>query len=97
MAITITVLLPIKPDKSEEFKGILKMMTPDTRAYDGCQFIDIYEDQGQPGNFMIFERWESREKYEKYVAWRAESGMMDSMGDFIAVAPVTSYYEKVDA
>ena len=43
MGTTVVMLeMQVKPEAVAELKAGLKGMLPDTRAYDGCQGIDIY-------------------------------------------------------
>jgi len=44
MAVTVTLAFSVKPERAEEFKSLLKELLPDTRAYDGCQRVDVYQD-----------------------------------------------------
>ena len=96
---TCTVVLEIKVKKenvdgmAEGFKGLF----PDTRSYDGC--IDLWASQNQddPQNFIIVERWESREKYEKYFAWRTERGDIDNLGSMLEGEPSLRYFDALGA
>ena len=49
MAITVTLAFSVVPERVEEFKTLLKELLPDTMAYDGCQSVDVYSDQDDPG------------------------------------------------
>ena len=49
MAITVTLAFSVVPERVEEFKTLLKELLPNTRAYDGCQSVDVYQDQDDPG------------------------------------------------
>lgn len=96
---TCTVVLELKVKKenvdgmAEGFKGLF----PDTRSYDGC--IDLWASQNQddPQNFIIVERWESREKYEKYFAWRTERGDIDNLGSMLEGEPSLRYFDAIGA
>ena len=41
MAITVTLAFSVVRERVEEFKTLLKELF-DTRAYDGCQSVDVY-------------------------------------------------------
>ena len=49
MSVTVTLAFSVKPERADEFKSLLKELLPDTRAYDGCQNVDVYQDQDNPG------------------------------------------------
>ena len=60
MAVTVTIALPVKSERLDEFKTIMKDAFPETRAFDGCQSVEVYEDQDTPGNLLLIERWDSK-------------------------------------
>ena len=76
MAVTVTLALAIKKERLDEFKGVIKDALPDTRAFDGCQSVDVYENHDKPGEIFLVERWDSKEHQQKYIAWREETGMI---------------------
>ena len=49
MAVTVTLAFSVKPERTDEFKSLLRNLLPDTRAYEGCIKVDVYQDQGDPG------------------------------------------------
>ena len=67
-----------------------------TRSYDGCR--EIAEYRCDDGHTVIFiGRWDSKDQYEQYTAWRRETGVM---GDFVALldgAPGVRFFEAIDA
>ncbi|MFP6782257.1 MAG: antibiotic biosynthesis monooxygenase [Gammaproteobacteria bacterium] len=97
MAVTVIFELQIKSDQIDAAKKTFKEILPDTRAYDG--FIDIYvtENQDKPGNLVLVEKWESRPKYEKYLGWRTETGLVEQLGAICAEAPIVRFFDTVDA
>ena len=96
MAVTVTLALVIKKEKLDEFKGVMKNALPDTRAFEGCQSVDIYQNQDNPGELFLVELWDSKEHQQKYVAWREETGMMEALGTFLAAPPTFTFYSELD-
>ena len=92
MSIGVTVDLAIDPAKLDEFLAFIMEIAPQTRSYDGCQHFDIWVDQDEAGRVLFYELWDSREQYEKYVAWRAETGALDKLGPFVTAPPRFSYF-----
>jgi quinol monooxygenase YgiN len=89
-----TVLLEIRV-KKEAAAGMaegFKALFPDTRWFEGC--IDIYVSQNQddPQNFVIVETWETRQQYEKYLAWRTERGDIDNLAKLLDGSPPSIRY-----
>ena len=96
MSVAVTIDLSVDPTKLTEFLAFIKQIAPDTRAYAGCQLFDIWTDQNKPGHVLFYELWDSRAHQEKYMAWRAETGLIDKLGPFLAGPPVVSYFDKFD-
>jgi len=46
---------------------------------------------------VLIESWDSREHYEKYFAWRQESGALAALGEMLAGPPNLRYFDEVDA
>jgi quinol monooxygenase YgiN len=40
-----------------------------TRTYDGCEYVHLCTDPSDPNHLVLLERWESRDKYDKYREW----------------------------
>ena len=97
MACTVVLEIQLKPDMIDTAKGAFKELLPDTRAYDGCQGLDVVENQDQAGNLVIVETWDTRAKYETYLAWRAETGVLDQLGAMCNGEPSIRYFDPVDA
>jgi quinol monooxygenase YgiN len=97
MACTVLLEVKLKPEAIETAKGAFKEILPDTRAYDGCQGVYVVENQDEAGNLVVVETWDSREKYEKYFAWRVETGVIDQLGAMCEGPPSLRYFDPVDA
>ncbi len=72
MSIGVILELWIKPDSKGAalFTDTMKKRLPSvTRNYDGCEDVYLYADHDDPNHLVLVERWESREKYDKYRAW----------------------------
>ena len=96
MAVTVTLAFSIKPERADEFKALLKSLLPDTRAFAGCQRVDVYQDQDNPGDIQLIEDWESKAHQQKYQSWRDETGIAETVGPFLAGEPRFNYFDKLD-
>ena len=97
MSTVVLLEIQVNPEAVDEMKAFLKRILPDTRAYDGCQGLDLYGNIDDTGNLVVYERWASRQHYEKYLAWRGETGVADQLGAMLAGPPSIRYFERVDA
>jgi quinol monooxygenase YgiN len=92
----VVVELRAKPDNVQDVKDLLAKALPDTRSYDGFEDITIHQDKDEPTSFMFYERWASRAKYEAYLAWRTETGVLDELVAMLDGAPSFRYFDAVD-
>lgn len=97
MGCVVLLEIQAKPERAREAVEFFKKNLPDTRSYDGCQSVDVYDNMDKPGNIVVYERWDSRPQYEKYLAWRTESGTMDAFGAMLEGPPSIRFFAGVDA
>ena len=74
MSVTIILRAHAKPADIENFKTYIAKCLPETRSYNGCINIDIYEDKSNKGSFVFYENWESVNAYEAYLEYRTKQG-----------------------
>ena len=96
MPVTVTLAFSVIPERAEAFKALLRELLPDTRAYEGCLKVDVYEEQENPGRIYLVEDWESKAHQQRYQAWRDETGVAETVGPFLAGEPRFNYFEKQD-
>jgi len=97
MACTVLLEIRLKPEFVDGMAEGFKALFPDTRSYDGC--IGLYASQNldDPQNFVIVEVWESREKYEKYFAWRTETGVIADVKSQIEGELSVRFFDMIGA
>ena len=93
MSITVLLDLNAKPDSVEALKNIFIEILPDTRSYDGCEGLDVKVNQDDANNLVVVEHWKSRQHYEKYFAWRQETGLIDRLGPVLGAPPSIRYLD----
>ena len=96
MPVTVTLAFSVIPERAEAFKALLRELLPDTRAYEGCLKVNVYEEQENPGRIYLVEDWESKAHQQRYQAWRDESGIAKVVGLFLAGEPRFNYFDKQD-
>ena len=62
-----------------------------------CLGIETLRGQDDSDTLVIVETWESRAHYEKYFAWRQETGLVDRLGAHVAGPPGLRYFDIADA
>ena len=54
----------------------------DTRAYEGCIKVDVYEDEDS-ATITLVEEWETLAHQERYLGWRIETGIQEATKDIL--------------
>ena len=75
MPVTVIAEFHAAPGKLDELTTTLKAVLPETRAYDGCISLDSWLDE-QRSTIVLTEQWDSFDHYDRYLAWRAETGVL---------------------
>lgn len=97
MSVTVLFEIQSKSESIDALKSTLKNILPDTRSYDGCQKVDVVGNQDDSCNVVLIQTWTSRQHYEKYLAWRTETGAIETLGTMLSQPPTIRYYDDIDA
>ncbi|MFQ5743396.1 MAG: putative quinol monooxygenase [Acidobacteriota bacterium] len=97
MAIMVLVEAKAKAESTGELKESMGKLFPDTRAYDGCRGITAYQDLDDEQTVVLVEFWDTREHYERYLAWRTETGVIAQLVAMLEGEPSIRYFETMDA
>ena len=81
----------------DQFSGICTEAFHFTRAYDWCQNINLTLHVEDPHKFVLTEVWDSKEHYEKYLAFRTEDGTVGTIGDMCVDGPNIDIFDITDA
>jgi len=92
-----TVILEItaKNGSAEDVMTMLQMCLPDTRSYDGCGDVTVNFNKDTL-TFVLVEYWESKSHYERYLAWRKETGVFGDLVSLLETEPSIRYFEVID-
>ena len=96
MVVTVTLEFSVRLERADEFKILLRELLPDTRSYEGCLKVDVYQGHDDPRTIYLVEDWESKVHQQKYQAWRDESGISEVIGPFLTDKPRFNYLDKQD-
>lgn len=86
-AVTITLILNLKPEATAPFTAGLSEMLGDTKKFPGCIGVRILKNKADANQLIFIEEWASEDDYNKYIAWRTERGDMDMMAGALAAPP----------
>ena len=96
---SVSVLLEgvLKEGLVDEFVEICKGAFPVTSAYDGCKGINLTLNVDDARNFVMTETWDSKEHYEKYLAFRTEDGTVGAITSMCETGPDIRIFDITDA
>lgn len=94
---TVSVLFEgnLNPDEGNNFTKLCQEAFKVTRAYDGCNSIDLTYNLEDKSNWVLTEIWDSKEHYERYVAFRIEDGTVEKITSMCREAPSIRIYDIV--
>jgi len=94
MSCTVLLELNVKPELVEATIAKMGELLPETRKYEGCIDVYAYQDQDNPTTIVAIEQWQTRQAYEKYFAWRTETGVMAKLGESLEAEPSLRFFDK---
>ena len=91
---TVNVLFEgnLNADEVNNFTELCREAFKVTRAYDGCHSIDLTYNVENKNNWVLTELWDSKEHYERYVAFRIEDGTVEKITSMCTEAPSIRIY-----
>lgn len=95
MTIQVIMELTVKEDRYDDFRDFMVKILPNTRPYEGCVSIEFVRNQDDPAHLLVMEKWNSRQDYENYLAWRMESGIMNEIVDMIVGEPKLRFFDPM--
>jgi quinol monooxygenase YgiN len=60
------VKLTFKPENAEEFKAIFKSNWQKIKGFEGCEHVELLQDENNPAIFFTFSLWKDAESIENY-------------------------------
>ena len=96
MSVIVIMSLTVKDDRLDELKKYFKEILPDTRSFEGCQGVQLYESKDEPTKLTIHARWVSEDAQKKYIEWRMETGTLEKIMPMLSDPPNMQMYEIID-
>jgi quinol monooxygenase YgiN len=87
----------VKPDVLDRLKASLPRVFPETRAFDGCLGIQAYINDENECNIVFIEHWKSKAHYERYLAWRTETGVVAGLERAMQEPPTIRCFDLIEA
>jgi len=97
MSVSVLLSGTLKDGLEEQFTEICSEAFHVTRAFDGCQNINLTLHVEDPHKFVLTEVWDSKEHYEKYAAFRVEDGTVAAISNMSVDGPNIDIFDITDA
>ena len=97
MSQTVHVVFRCNEGQGENLVAIFGEALIDTRAFDGCESVEVYADAATPAAIVRWEKFATRAHHEAYLAWRIETGMLDMLGPILTSGLEVAYLDDRDA
>ena len=97
MSTTVILEIRTNPGTANEMLTMLKDILPDTRNYDGCVSVDVFQNQDDADTLIIMGKWQSKVHFETYLDWRNETGIFERFSEMIEGPPNTHFFNDTDA
>jgi quinol monooxygenase YgiN len=95
MGINIINELKTKAGRSEDLIALLRELLPSSLEHGGAEEISIRQDQDDPTYIISVQRWESREAYLAYFAWRTEHGVAAQIRELLEEPQRIRFFNEV--
>ena len=90
--VRITFVMHVKPEFSAQLNEAFVASLPQTRAFSGCRYVEVYRNDDDPHKIILIEEWGSKEDYARYLAWRNEDGTMDRLAAMLSRPSSPQYW-----
>ena len=97
MSVSVLLSGKLKDGLIDQFTAICTEAFQVTRAFDGCQNINLTFHVNEIHKFGLTEVWDSKEHYEKYLAFRTEDGTIAAVTEMCVDGPNIDIFNITDA
>ena len=84
MSQTIHVVFPCQEGKGPELIEILRGALADTRAFEGCESVEVYSADNHPAPVVLWEKFAVKENHQAYLKWRMDTGLPELLAPVLA-------------
>ncbi len=95
MLFEVILELFAKPGQSDALRRWLETNLPETQAFDGCVGVHALESEDVAGKIVLIGFWQSREKWERYFAWRERRGDFATLAPMLEREPAPACYHQI--
>jgi quinol monooxygenase YgiN len=93
--LTVVAELRAKTGKEDDLRRALLALIDQTRAEEGCVQYDLHVHTGEPGRFVFYENWVSREHLDQHLASEHLMRFRKLADELLSEAPRIETYSRV--
>lgn len=97
MSHTVIAEFHCNEGKGAGFLEHMRIHLGDTRAFKGCQSIEVYTNAEHPDHVLLFEKWATPEDHGAYMKWRGANGMAEMLEPFMSGMPKITHLDPQKA
>ena len=86
LTLVLAEFSPAEGKRADVLKWLAGVL-PETRAYDGCKSLSVYQEMDS-NKIILVEHWETKEKFIAYRDWRVETGSLAALAEMLDSDPV---------
>jgi quinol monooxygenase YgiN len=93
--LSVVAELKARPGKEDELRQLLLSLIEPTHAEEGCVQYDLHVHTGDPGRFVFYENWTSREHLDRHLSSPHLTTAVGAAGDLLAEPPRIETYWRI--
>lgn len=94
-SVTIVATMKARPEKVGEARELLLSLIEPTRAESGCIGYTFHQDASDPGSFMFYETWTSRQALDEHLATPHMKNLLDRYDELFAAPLAITFYDRI--
>lgn len=95
MKVNVVITFNVKENKLESFKRIMNDVKINLPTVDGCDSVQIFNDNENPAVFTLVEEWSSKELHKNHLNGVVESGDWTHISQHLTADPISSYFTQI--
>ena len=92
MSQTVQAVFPCREGQGAGLVAALKSALVETRAFEGCESVEVYPDADAPDRVVLWEKFAERANHEAYMAWRTETGLLEMLAPILTGELQITYF-----
>jgi len=93
--LTVVAHMKSKPGREEDLRRAVLALIEPTRKEEGCVQYDLHVHSSDPGRFVFYENWASREHLDRHAASAHLKAFGALAADLLAEPPSVETYRRI--